>query len=36
MEKPRLLIVDDVPQNISVLGEAMRDEYDVRIRNNFV
>lgn len=31
MEKPRLLIVDDVPQNISVLGEAMRDEYDVRI-----
>lgn len=34
MLKPRLLIVDDVPQNIAVLGEAMRDEYDVRIATN--
>ncbi len=31
MTKPRLLIVDDTPQNINLLGEYLRDEYDVRI-----
>ena len=42
MTKPRLLIVDDTPQNINLLGEYLRDDYDVRIatsgqkRNNFV
>jgi diguanylate cyclase (GGDEF)-like protein len=30
-DRPRILIVDDVPVNIRMLGEALRKEYDVRV-----
>lgn len=33
-EKPLILIVDDMPANLKILGEAFKDEYVVRIATN--
>ena len=30
LDRPRVLIIDDVPNNIEVLGEALSQDYDVR------
>lgn len=32
--RPAILIVDDAPENINILGELLRDEYDVRVATN--
>lgn len=32
--RPRILIVDDVPANIKILGEAIRGEYEIAIATN--
>ena len=33
-KRPKVLIVDDVPANIKILGEAIRGTYDVAIATN--
>lgn len=33
-EKPLLLIVDDMPANLRILGEAFKDDHIVRIATN--
>lgn len=32
--RQNILIVDDAPQNISVLGSLLKDEYNIRVANN--
>lgn len=32
--RPRLLIVDDVPANVAILGEALTDDYEVQFANS--
>lgn len=32
--KPRILIVDDIPVNIKVLAQVLRDEYVIQVANN--
>ncbi|MFH1136661.1 MAG: hybrid sensor histidine kinase/response regulator [Pseudomonadota bacterium] len=31
MGKPKILIVDDIPENISILGQALKADYDVMV-----
>jgi len=33
-DKPVILIVDDMPENLAVLGEALQPEFHVRVANN--
>ncbi len=35
-ERPTILVVDDVPENLAILGELLQDQYRVRIANSGV
>ncbi len=33
-ERPTILVVDDVPENLAILGELLQDQYRVRVANS--
>jgi putative two-component system response regulator len=33
-EKPTVLVVDDIPDNLSLLGTILKDDYKVKVANN--